>query len=466
MTPPGEPTDRHSNRGDYVTISPRDFVNPPFIRCPKCCKDSFVVSNIAAHQYSRRCRNCLYPTPPERHERTRLPALDKKVIYLDQFVISNMMYAMNSAAKQHGRGPHEAFYREVFTRLDLLAKQQLLVCPSSEFHDSESLTSRCFEPLKQMYELLSYKVRWHQSDSVRTCQIMEAFQYWVAGQPPQRTEFTKDNFLYGDRSGWTSHFFVPSHTRWEENLVEDIRQTRDTVAEGLRTVFAKWQGDKDKTFDDWVQEETLAAAKNYIHGFRTHLCEVVATQAEIQSTQQVSLNNAATFLAPTHEASVMMRLQHALMDKGCSEGDWMQKAWEFLQSEHFAGLPFVRIGSLIWATVANKIAHSGQKRLPTRGIYNDVGLVATFLPYYDAMFLDKEIQVILGDPHMRDVLAEYGTRIYSLRNREAFLSYLDEIENGASPEHLGLLNEVYGDEYLKPYLDLYNNVLQTDDGQG
>ena len=452
-------------KSGYITVRASDLVSPPYVKCPKCGEDTFGVICIAAHQYSRRCKKCLYPSHPEWHEPTRLPALDKRVIYLDQFVISNMMFALNSATKQHGKGAHEESFREMFKSLDRLGKEQLLVCPSSEFHDSESLTSRDFETLKRMYELLSYGVRWHQVDSVRACLIVEAFRHWDAGRPPQRTKFTKDDFLYGDRTGWTDRFYVSSDSRCDENLVEEIRQTRDAVAEELRSVFEGWQGDEDKTFNDWVLEETQGAARKYVRGLFRQFDEVAVAQSEISRTQEVTLSAAEAFM-PTHETRVMMGFRDALMKRGCDEGQWLPRACEFLQSEHFAVLPFVRIGSMIWATIANRAAHSGQKRLPTRGFHNDVGFISTFLPFCDAMFLDKESHGILDDSVMNNVLAEYGTRVYSLRDKEGFLAYLKDIENAATREHVNTLDEVYGDRYLKSYLELYDSVAPSDINQG
>lgn len=465
MTPPEEATGKPSDDGAYVAIRPNGFVSPPYIRCPKCGEDAFGVICIAAHQYSRRCRKCLYPTHPEWHEPSRLPKLDKKVLYLDQFVISNMMFALNSATKQHGRNPNEALFREVFARLDLLGKKQLLVCPSSDLHDSESATSGLYKALKGTYELLSYGVTWFDTETIHSWLITEAFQHWLAGHEPQKSRFGRDDFLHGNRTGWTDHFYVSSSFRWSPDTIKELRETRDAVAEELRTVFEQWQRDQDKSFVYWVREETGGAAKNYVRGLFQQLGEVAAAQSEILSTQQVALSAAAAFLLPTHEAGVMMRFRHELMEKGCDEAEWLPKTWEFLQSEHFAGLPFVRIGSMVWATVADRSAHIGQKRLPTRGFHNDVRLIETFLPYCDAMFLDKESHGILSDRLMRNVVTEYGTRIFSLRNKEEFLAYLDEIESSATSEHLDLLNEVYGDRYLKPYLGLYDNVVRRDGGQ-
>jgi len=441
----------------YITVRPSDFINGPYVNCPKCGKPTFGIVCIAAHQYSRRCRSCYFPKYPERYEPIRLPALDKKIIYLDQFVISNMLYALNQATRQHGRNPHEDFYRELFARLDLLGKKQLLVCPKSEFHDYESMTTECSESLKDVYELLSYNTTWYPADSVHMRQIMKAFRKWIGDESGEEKAFTKDDFLYGDRTAWTDHFYVVTATPKNEELVTEIRQMRNAVAEELREVFETWRKDNKKTFHDWAKTETEGAARKYIKNFFAQIEEMIRAEEKFIATQRLTLGTAGAFL-PTHETIVMMQLRDRLLKAGYAENEWLHKSCEFLRSPFFAELPFVKIGSFIWATVADRAAHSGQKRLPTRGFSNDVGFISTYLPHCDAMFVDKECHGILADTRMKDVLKEYRTRVFSLRNRAELFEYLDEIEASLDQEHLDLLNEVYGDCHLKPYLDLFSNV--------
>ena len=85
-------------------------------------------------------------------------------------------------------------------------------------------------------------------------------------------------------------------------------------------------------------------------------------------------------------------------------------------------------------------------------------------PFCDAIFLDRECHGILDDTVMKDVLAEYGTLVYSLRDRDGFMAYLNEIENAATPEHTNKLNEVYGDRYLRPSVARLPSAIHSADG--
>lgn len=147
----------------FLKIDPRIFISPPFIKCPKCKKsDSFGVLMITGQHYTRRCRECWFT------ESYGLPELRKKIIYLDQFVISHMMKAIN-----HRLGKTEKidpFWLKLFERLDRLVKLQLIICPDSTFHRNESLLSH-YQALKRMYEHLSGGVTFYDSLTIRRLQI-------------------------------------------------------------------------------------------------------------------------------------------------------------------------------------------------------------------------------------------------------------------------------------------------------
>ena len=87
-------------------------LHPAALRgCPsRGRQDTYGVLMIGGIQYTRRCRECWhsdhYPLPP----------LEKKVIYLDQMVISHMTKALHPTAAA-GR-EIDPFWRELFEKLD------------------------------------------------------------------------------------------------------------------------------------------------------------------------------------------------------------------------------------------------------------------------------------------------------------------------------------------------------------
>jgi hypothetical protein len=113
----------------------RKLVGPPYWKCPDCGAEKFGVYHINAHSYDRRCVNCWckgnFPLWP----------LNRKVVYIDQFAISDMMKSLNRAAEHHSRAAADPFWLALFERLDRVVKLQLAICPYSDAHRHESMVS-------------------------------------------------------------------------------------------------------------------------------------------------------------------------------------------------------------------------------------------------------------------------------------------------------------------------------------
>ena len=101
-----------------ITVDPRDFISGPFRKCPKCGAEQFGVLMVCGNHYIRRCREraCWYT------QSANLPEIKKKIIYLDQFAISNMMKALNPSVKSHERAAADPFWQELFEILDVVCR--------------------------------------------------------------------------------------------------------------------------------------------------------------------------------------------------------------------------------------------------------------------------------------------------------------------------------------------------------
>jgi hypothetical protein len=96
----------------------------------------------------------------------------------------------------------------------------------------------------------------------------------------------------------------------------------------------------------------------------------------------------------------------------------------------------------MYASIAIKAA-GGQKKPPNQGMVTDIEVVSTLLPYCDAMFMDNGCRAILQDiPQSHR--PEGVDRVYSMNRKDEFLDYLRSIRASATPEHLELVNQVYG----------------------
>lgn len=100
------------NEGGVFEFDAKVFIQPPFINCPQCGAKAFGVLYIQGHRFFRRCGECWHD------QSYRLPPVSKKVVYLDQFAISNMMKVLNpdSSADQRG-GTSNSFWLSLFRRV-------------------------------------------------------------------------------------------------------------------------------------------------------------------------------------------------------------------------------------------------------------------------------------------------------------------------------------------------------------
>jgi len=216
---PGEPRliieNRDMKKGnEYITISPRDFIQGPYIKCPKCGKDAFGVLMICNHHYCRRCRDCFYPRGYEKAATYPLPPLNKKVIYIDQFAISNMMMSLNPATKAHQKRKVDKFWEVLFQKLDSLCKLQLIICPDSDFHRHESLLAPFYESLKRMYELLSHGVSFFDHETIQRFQIIGQLNLWLGAKA---LDLDVHRVIHGKINAWQERFiFSMGDFGWPE----------------------------------------------------------------------------------------------------------------------------------------------------------------------------------------------------------------------------------------------------------
>jgi hypothetical protein len=98
-------------------------------------------------------------------------------------------------------------------------------------------------------------------------------------------------------------------------------------------------------------------------------------------------------------------------------------------------------------------AQNGQVRAPNQGMATDISVIADLLPYCDAMFVDNAARALLEEiPKNRR--PPYGCKVFSARVRSEFLAYLEQLIAAASEEHRSMIQQVYGDDYIRPYSEI------------
>lgn len=428
----------------YITISPKDFIHGPYIVCPKCGKDTFGVLMICSRHYCRRCASCFWPRGAERGGSYPLPDLQKKVIYLDQCAISNMMKSINPKTKANQEGRVDPFWRQLFEKIDILCKLQLIICPDSDFHKHESLLSPFYKALHNMYEHLSHGVSFYDHETIHRFQTMRQLRVWLKEE--KKLELGIEDIVRGDLHSWQERYRLTMGESTWPALINELRDNRDKVDEYLLPVFQRWQRETDKDFDYWFDQEREANARVLFELYHKQLAKFAAASFGLTPFSMDA------FL-PDMATTTFFDIKEVLKEKGIPEDQLNAKLGDFLRSKEFEAAPYIQISSLLYAAMARKAA-SGRKKPPGKGFKNDVDIVSTILPYCEAMFIDNEIRGFLSERPLCDRI-KHKTRIFSFSNKEEFLRYLDDIKSSASKGHVEKVKEVYGENWGKPFLEMY-----------
>jgi hypothetical protein len=426
----------------FWRYDPNIFIHPPYLQCSKCGQDEFGVLYVNGDSYGRRCRN----RACQHIARYHLPRLKKKVIYIDQSIISDMVKALHPATESDRR-ERVAYARRVFAILDRAVKLQLVICPDSPIHMRESMVAADFKALERMYELLSHKVTFRELWDIEIAQVIEHAVNWLHGEPSKPAHIDALGVVRGDLHGWHDRimFDVPYHPQPE--TIAAVRSRRDHIATRLTQAFKDWASFPDGTFASYRADVTRRYGRDVVNAYAAY--------------RQRSRDIAVGLLPPDEENHLRWplctRLAHRTRDAferdGLTRQDAEDRTWEYFTEADHSNIPFVHLKALLHAALAWQYANGRSSELD-QGTTNDLAAVQFFLPYCDAMYLDNPMHALLADQQVSRELG-FGARIFSKKTCDVFVTYIEEIIANASTSHLALVRSVYGDKWGKAFTSMY-----------
>jgi hypothetical protein len=393
---------------------------------------------ISNGSLTRRCRVCWHT------ESQRLPALRKKIIYLDQMAYSGMAKTLDPVWAA-ATAPQSTLPAKLFDALERAFKLQLIVCPNSSVHEKESVLASQPTMLRAVYEHLGNGTSFEYPVVVHQHQLGVALRAVLGGQPP-RYDLRLGLVLYGNPHEWMERIRIAVNLTGLEPDPKVQRDVKDRSHAAMLAYFKRWQGESDKTFQDWHREERQGHAINFLHLFKERFALMQRLMSGAAPMTEEVWN-------PRLDAEVVLALMRVAEEAGYPPDAALRVVVDFLFSDAAYDAPANDITALLMAAVARKAAN-GQRRPPSPGMWNDITAIASFLPYCDAMFLDNECAGLLREEPLRTKLAPFGTRVFSSKTGAEFLDYLASLEREAGADHLRLVAEVYGEEWSIPYRQL------------
>jgi hypothetical protein len=422
-----------------IQFDPRVFILPPYERCPSCGASAFgILSMGGGTRYTRRCKDCWHTAD------VPLPTIRKKIVYADQFAISNMMKVLNPTVKGHNRTKEDPFWLELYGELDVLARAQLIVCPSSADHSTESMYSPFYPALKSMYDYLAWGVSFQDPDFIHRSQLATAVKAWLRSEVPI-FDYDPQHFVHGRLDHWGDRLLVTIRGEYPD-YVDDLRRVREEVADGIGRAFERWSASRGARFRDFFDEEWKAYGNRLLLVYKDWVERSLNVALGTEPPSEVSF-----FPAPA--ATTFNILARVVEENGIPVEKARPKLVEFFRSEMLGTVPFLRISASMFAVLAMKAA-AGQKEPPNRGTATDVNVVASLLPYCDAMFIDNPSASLLTDIP-REHRLPFPCRVFSRRSGDEFLAFLRGIRDAMTSEHRDLVRTLYGRDWDKPNLRLF-----------
>jgi hypothetical protein len=423
-------------------FDPREMISPPWRTCPSCGKNNFGVHIITGSRLMRRCRDCWHK------QDYQLPKLRKKIVYLDQFVISNLMMLKSPETKGHRRVTADPFWRDLHDLLFQLRQLQMICCPASGSHEEESRTSPFNAKLKKTYEALSSGITFEAFDSIKSKQIGELALAWSEAREPA-FDFDSRGVLSSDPNGWNERFYIVAG---DNPFISEtrLRHVRAELRGNIAGLFRDVWGKEKRNFEYWYDLERFGYQGhlgNAVVRSRKERLEATLAYRPGRDTSVKDLEKTLPSFAENLLASMqdIMRFPRAGGERSREEISRLET--EFGKANRIVEAPFVRLQSLMFAAIAMRAAQ-GQKEPPNEGTPTDIDTVAHLLPYCDAMFMDNGCRSLLLD--VPTALRPPETaKVFSLNVKTQFLDYLRSIRDGISAEHVQAIREVYGDDHLE-----------------
>lgn len=401
------------------------FERGPFRTCPSCRQDQLGLLSVGGECLRRRCRSC-------RHLQVEtLPPVDKKVIYLDQFAVSEV-FKVKSGIRRAGANS-QAFWEEAERLIKRVYLLQQAIFPDSNIHSDETLVSRFPVELRLAHEMLGGDVSFANMDEVIMSQAWEFFQAFIEGCPPPDLQFDVDDVLEGRRNAWLPDMHISTNMNLSQ-FADAVRASRDSAGGALAQLALTWAQEKP-TFDEALKRELESYGRSHIEALVSAIDRLMEGMA---SGDPMAVLDATYHI--TYRQFVQMA-QH-LESRGLSAADAKSKVIEFWKWDGNWQVPFHRTSAYLFAAVARKMA-SGQKKPPSRGFFNDVNAVSVYGPYVDAIFLDNECAALLREQPLRSEL-KLRAKVFSMNTGDEFLDYLRQLEAAAAPEVRRYAKEAYG----------------------
>jgi hypothetical protein len=409
------------------TDRPFIWERAPFSICANCGRNTFGFLSGGGERIAWRCSACRYSVTEA------LPAVDKKVIYFDQFGFSEL-FKLKGGKRREDKLTD--FWQELDELLFRAVHLQQIVLPHSDIHHSETLVSPWPQELCRAYEAIGGDLSFDDTRDIEMRQIAEFASAFLESREPA-VKLDVDEIIRGRRNDWLPDMRITVNTDYSQ-FAEGTRRGREESGWSVTDLMEGWR-ERGLGFDEVLEIELSAYRDSRHAAMRDFLNRVLLTEASGDAMEFLNLSTSLI----VREMSILRRMFEAAQIPEAEHDALMNRFWSWERNRE---MPFGRILTYMFAALAGQVK-AGRKKPASPGFMNDVRAIAAYAPFVDAMFLDKECATLLTQGRPGGEL-KLRAQIFSLTNREEFLSYLRGLEARASDDVRHYAEIIYGVEQV------------------
>lgn len=345
-----------------------------------------------------------------------LPELSKSVIYLDQFFLS---HAFRSKVTE---------FVDCIDLISELAHDQLIVCPWSSVHETETHQWKRADELWDFIKRTSRGQAFEPTYQIKHDQIMRGFTRFLV-QDTTSFPICRDDALPDDINVWEDYFWVDTGSKPDN--VDLTRKLKEEAVASLVSLFPKWR-ESETSFKDHQAYELRSGGNGYIQLYLQMMSRIV------------SGDFSATYNSPIDSQIVENMVRHLEDEKGMNP---LTIAQNYFASQYYADVPYEYISSGIITVLRDRVK-TGQFTNPEkaidrlRGLFFDMDFIAAYAPYCDAMFVDAAMLPVVTDERLA-MQQKYGAKFFAKTNWDDFMIYLESFKNLKTAELVRAIDLVY-----------------------
>lgn len=385
------------------SIVPDIFIHWPYSECKNCWSKRLWILSIYWNVCNKKCTECF------ENQSKILPKIKKKVIYIDQFAISNMMMSINLIHPSNKKEDLK-IWRKIYEKLNKLVHFNLIVCPYSETHEIESVFKKSdYKDLKTMFKFLSRTTKFKPKRSIENIQIYNDFENYINENWENRNNIKTKDALKWWINQWSSNMNIDINNMFYRNNSSELKAYKESIHSAIDEKFQLWKKQK-YSFEELYLSECQSLLRNR--------CNEIDTK---------------------------MSLENILKSKWISNPIQQNKIIEeYYKNINFSNIPFINIHSALWSQIAYNAWRDIMSKAPNRGTLYDIDFLSIYKPYCDIMLIDKSMKALLSLKECREKI-DSNTKFFGgdKNDIELFYEYLKWLEESMSEEYIQLVEEIY-----------------------